>query len=231
MFRKILFLNWMGARFGLLPFLLAAFSLPILAVQGVVVDPSVPEGASLRASQLLHTLQLWTPVFPALAFALGTALALLVWNWDHRGEHVYALTLPLSRPRYVATKMGAGAILILLPVLLFWLGCLLATSFTDIPDGLRAYPSAIAFRFFLASLIAYSLFFALAAGTMRTAVILLTTLVAVLILGEIVPPFIGEFLHIRAVQDFSLMEWLIHSSTAWPGPFEVFTGNWMLIDV
>ena len=28
MFKQILFLNWMGTRYGLLPFLLAAFALP-----------------------------------------------------------------------------------------------------------------------------------------------------------------------------------------------------------
>lgn len=231
MFRQILFLNWMGSRFGLLPFLVVAFALPILSVQGITTDPSIPGSVTVRASQLLDTLQFWTPVFPAFAFALGTVLALLVWNWDHRGEHVYALSLPLARSRYVAMKMGAGALLLLAPVLLFWIGSLLAVSFTEIPEGLRAYPNAIAFRFLLASLIAYSVFFALAAGTMRTAVIILTAWVGLLILGELLPPVLGEILGVRAVYDFSLLGWLLHSSMDWPGPFEVYAGNWMLIDV
>jgi len=127
MFKQILFLNWKSARFGVLPFLVAAFALPILAVQGVSLDPSLPESATIRAAQLLYTLQFWTPVFPGFAFALGTVLALLIWNWDHKGEHVYALTLPLPRSRYVAMKMGAGALLLLVPVLVFWVGSLLAT--------------------------------------------------------------------------------------------------------
>lgn len=231
MFRTLLHLNWKSARLGLLPFLIAAFALPILSVQRITLQPGIPESASVRASQLLFTLQFWTPVFPALAFALGTVLALLVWNWDHRGDHVYPLTLPLSRPRYVGLKMGTGALLLLFPVFLFWIGSLLATSFTEIPEGLRAYPNAIAFRFLLAALIAYAVFFALASGTMRTAILLLTTLVALMILGELVPSFLGGLLGHEAVRDFSLMEWLLHSSLEWPGPFQVYSGNWMLIDV
>jgi hypothetical protein len=231
MFKQILFLNWMGTRRGLLPFLVAAFALPILAVQGITVDPAIPESATIRASQLLYTLQFWTPVFPAFAFAVGTVLALMVWNWDHRGEHVYALTLPMARSQYVAMKMGAGVLLLLLPVVLFWVSCLLATSLTEIPEGLRAYPNAIAFRFFLATLIAYAVFFALAAGTMRTAIILLTALVAILVLGELIPPFLGELIQFQALGEFSLLDWLLNASLEWPGPFEVYSGNWMLLDV
>lgn len=231
MFKKILFLNWMGSRWGLLPLLLMAFALPILAVQGTGVSPDLSQSVSARASQILEVLQFWTPVFPGMAFLLGTVLALLIWNWDHRGEHAYPLSLPMKRSRYVAFKMGAGALLLLLPVLLFWVGCHLAVSFVDIPEGLRAYPNAMAFRFLLASLVAYALFFALAAGTMRTAILILTGLVLLILLGEVVPPFIGGILDLQPLAQFSLLEWLLNASVSWPGPFEVYTGNWMLIDV
>jgi hypothetical protein len=231
MFQQILFLQWKGSRYGLLPLALLAFGLPIVAVQGLVPGVGAPEAASVRASILLFTLQGWAPAFPGLAFALGATLALMVWNGDHRGEHVYPLSLPLPRWKYVLLKGGAGAVLLCLPVALLWLGSLLATSFTDIPEGLRAYPSAITFRFLLASLVAFAVFFALAAGTMRTAVALLCAWVGFLILGELLPPFLGEALNMPALESWSLLEWILESSTVWPGPFEVYTGNWMLIDV
>ena len=56
-------------------------------------------------------------------------------------------------------------------------------------------------------------------------------LVALMILGELGPSFLGGLLGHEAVRDFSLMEWLLHSSLEWPGPFQVYSGNWMLIDV
>jgi hypothetical protein len=231
MFRKILFLNWMGSRYGLLPFFVTAFALPILAVQGTAISPDRPVSMTVRASEILQVLGIWTPAFPGFAFILGTVLALLIWNWDHKGDHVYSLSLPMARSHYVAYKMGAGALLLLIPVILFWIGCHLAVGFLDIPDGLKAYPNAIAFRFFLASLVAYALFFALAAGTMRTAIILLTAWVVLIFLGEVVPPIIGEMFHFQPMYEFSFIEWLLRASISWPGPFEVYSGNWMLIDV
>ncbi len=231
MFREILFLCWRGSRWGLLPFLLAAFALPIMAVQGLSLDPSAPESATVRTTEILYLVQFWAPLFPTLAFALGAALALLVWNWDHRGEHVYALCLPLPRPRYVLLKMGAGGLILLLPVTLFWVGSLLGTTFTRIPEGLHAYPHALTLRFFLAALVAYALFFALAAGTMRTALYLLAGWIVLLLLGQVIPPFLGEVFRFQPLYEFSLLQWLLNAAVDWPGPFQVYTGNWMLIDV
>ena len=98
MFRQILFVNWKAARFGMIPFLLAAFALPLLTVQQARVKEALPETASVRGAELLHLVSLWTPLYPALALAIGAVLALMVWNWDHRGQHVYPLSLPLSDP-------------------------------------------------------------------------------------------------------------------------------------
>ncbi|MFC1791617.1 hypothetical protein ACFL0I_04030 [Gemmatimonadota bacterium] len=232
MFRQILFVNWKATRFGMIPFLLVAFGLPILSVQGSRLEGlGSPEGATVRGNELLYLVSQWAHLYPALAFALGAIFALMIWNWDHRGEHVYALSLPLPRWKYVVMKMEAGGILLLLPVFLLWLGALLAVGFTEIPEGLRAYPTAVAFRFLLATLIAYAVFFALASGTMRTAIIILSAWLGLLVLGEFVPPFMGAILDLSAVADFSLLDWFLDSAMSWPGPFEVYSGNWMLIDV
>ncbi len=231
MFRQILFLNWKATRFGLLPFILAAFGLPLLSVRVIRIESEFLESATVRGAMLMDIVSAWAPGYPALAFVLGTVLALLVWNWDHRGEHVYPLSLPLQRWKYVLYKMGAGGILLLIPVAVLWFGSLLAVSVTEIPDGLRAYPTAIAFRFFLASLISFAIFFALAAGTMRTAVILLVVWVSLVFLGQTIPPFLGGLLDLPSLASFRFLEWILNAAMSWPGPFEVFAGNWMLIDV
>ena len=230
MFRQILFVNWKATRFGLLPFILAAFGLPLLSVQGIRLG-GVRESATMRGAELMYGVSDWTHLYPTLAFALGTVLALMVWNWDHRGEHVYALSLPLPRWKYVLLKMGAGGVLLLVPVAVLWLGSLIAVSITEIPEGLRAYPTAITFRFLLGALISFAVFFALAAGTMRTAVILLVAWVLLVFLGEVVPPALGRIWGLPSLEDFRFLRWALNAALSWPGPFEVLAGNWMRIDV
>jgi hypothetical protein len=231
MFRQILFLNWKASRFGLLPLLAAAFALPLLTVQGARIQGGIPESASVRGAQLLDSVSYWSAVYPILALTVGTVLALLVWNWDHRANHVYPLSLPLSRRRYVLLKMLGGSLILLLPVVVFWFSALLAVALTDIPDGLRGYPSAITFRFLLASLLFFAVFFALAAGTMRTAVIILIAWILLLFLGEVFSPLLGEILNQPRLATFRLLSWFLDTASTWPGPFEVWAGNWMLIDV
>ena len=231
MFGQFLFVNWKATRFGLIPFLMAAFGLPLLTVQRVRFLTSLQETSTRMEAELIHAVSTWSHLYPALAFALGTVFALMVWNGDHRGGHVYPLSLPLPRWKYVLYKMGAGALILLVPVFIFWVGCLLAVSVAEIPDGMRGYPTAITFRFLLTTVLFFSVFFAMAAGTMRTAIALLVAWILLLFLGETLPPLIGGQLGIPALEDFRFLRWFLPAAQRWPGPFEVLAGNWMLIDV
>lgn len=230
MFRQLLFLHWKTVRFGLVPFLLASFGLPLLMVQGVMSEGRDPAGSTVLAGRLMSHLFAWTPLFPLLATLVGVTVALSAWTSDHRGEHVYALTLPVSRWRYVGMKMGGGAVLLLLPFLACWFGCLLATSSLQIPEGFRAYPNAVAFRFLLASLILYALLFAMAAGTMRTALWFLGGFTVLAVLGGTVPDFLADTMF-HSLEGWSFLDWFVKAALTWPGPFEVLTGSWMLVDV
>ncbi len=230
MFQQILLLHWKTVRFGLVPFILAAFAAPLLAIQGMTPIMGDSDGSSVRAGWMLSQMLSWAPIFPLLATLVGIVVALSAWNSDHRGDHIYALTLPLPRWHYVGLKMGAGMVILLVPVFAFWLGSLLATASVQIPEGLRAYPGAVSFRFLLASLILYALLFALAAGTMRTALWVIGTFTALAVLGGIVPDFLAGTLF-PSLEGWSFLEWFVESALEWPGPFEVISGNWMLIDV
>jgi hypothetical protein len=154
-----------------------------------------------------------------LACLTGALLALTAWNWDHQLNHVYALSLPLARWEYAMLKMGAGAILTLIPAGLLWLGAHLAAASVTLPEGLHAYPNQLAFRFFLAMLLSYSLLFAMAAGTVKTSVRLVSTIIAVVVASVVV---LGAFNFADAA-----LQYLWRAG----GPFEVFTGSWALIDV
>lgn len=227
MFKQILFVQWRSSRLVLLPLALAAFGLPVLTMQGVGSG-----GASLSrvpVEWLMAEMQFWLPLYPGLACVLGGSLGIAAWSWDQEQGHAYALSLPLPRWKYALLKMGAGALLLLAPVAAFWAGGVAATATAGLPAGLQAYPGAVAFRLLLASLLAYGGLFALASGTMRTTIVVLAGLVALLVGGELAADVAARF--VPSLEGWSPVEWALTQLVKWPGPGEVFTGSWMLIDV
>lgn len=228
MFRETLSVSWKASRWMLLLLVVAAFALPLLAVQGTVAPVGEPLGDRWAAALLLDQLGLWLPLFPGLAALTGT-LALAVWQWDHRTGHVYALSLPLERWRYALLKLGAGAVLVAVVAAAFWVGALLATGFLELPEGLRAYPTTLAFRFLLTALLFYAILFALAAGSVRTALLVAGSVIVALIAGELVVRFLDGLY--PSLQGWSFVGAVFERLSGWPGPFHVLTGNWMLVDV
>ena len=77
---------------------------------------------------------------------VGAVFALNAWNGDHRAGHIYALALPMARWKYVLWKMGAGTLLLLVPVAFLSVGSLVAVGSLDLAEGLRAYPLLFAQR-------------------------------------------------------------------------------------
>ena len=231
MFRSIFFLNWRAGRPAVTLLSCAVFIAPILAVQGILLGPDVPVDGAVRARVLLEALESWTVVFPALALATGVLLGTAVWSWDHQEGHVYALTLPVERGRYVLMKMGSGLLLVLIPVALFLAGSWVATAATEIPEGLRAYPGSLALRFTLASALSFGLVFALASGSRRSVVRAVAALVVLLVVVSLA----GSFSDAGQVPSSSLAQVLDAPAQAlihhpW-SPVRVFTGSWMLVDV
>jgi len=228
MYQPMLFIHWKQTRLVLVPFVIAAFGLPLMVVQGLGALRGTGE-ASMEAYRIVTEFEVWLPFFPALAAAIGLTLALSAWNWDHQLNHVYALSLPLARWEYAMLKMGAGVVLALIPATAMWLGAHLASASVTLPEGLHAYPNQLGLRFFLAILMSYALLFAMAAGTTKTTVWIVSSVIAFFIVGDLLNgalafyfPFFESFNMVEATAN-----WLIRAG----GPFEVFTGNWTLIDV
>jgi hypothetical protein len=224
----MLFLHWKQIKVALVPLVIAAFGLPLMTVQGLGSLSEFPEDA-VAAYQAMSNIQLWLPVFPILAGLTGMTLALSSWNWDHQHNHVYALSLPLPRWRYATLKMGAGVVLALLPGLGFWLGASLAAASVTLPAGLHAYPNALALRFFLSILVSYAVLFAMAAGTVRTTAVVVSGLFLFLLVGGGLNDFLAG--HIDFFERVNVVQGFFSALGSQHGPFEVFTGSWMLIDV
>lgn len=218
MFRQILFTQWKWSRLVILLGVLAGFALPLLSVQhGAYTNPS-----DWEARVLLGQLQSWSVLYPALATALAVVVAMAAWAADHRGRHVYALSLPLPRWHYALLRFGAGAILLVAPAIALLTGAALATSTLAVPTGLHAYPTELAVRFGLALFVAYATFFAISAGTART---------AGYILGAVAVLIAAQLLSQAADVQLSILGWVWDRLSIWPGPLDVFTGRWLLIDV
>jgi hypothetical protein len=215
MYQPMLYIHWKQAQLPLLPFVVAAFALPLLSIQGLgsLMGVSAFDNAYSDVAVML------LPLYPALAFLTGVGLALTAWNWDHQLNHVYALSLPIARWEYAMLKMGAGLVLALLPTVALWVGAHVASAAVALPEGLHAYPNQLAFRFFLAVLLSYALVFAMASGTVKTSLWVVSGAIAAFVAG------------VWVLETFGLTD--VASQYLWRagGPFEVFTGSWALIDV
>jgi hypothetical protein len=218
MFRVILYSQWKWSRLIVVAGTIAGFALPIVSMQGATAADRGP----LQAQELLRAAQSWGTLYPVLAVALGLLAAIATWAADHRGRHIHALTLPVPRWQYVLLRFGAGVVLLAGPVLAVQLGAVLATLTATIPPGLQAYPVALALRFAIAVLVAYAVFFAISAGTARTAGIILGVIGA-LILIQVLASLANVELDLVGTLQLVILNW--------PGPFAVFTGRWMLVDV
>lgn len=213
-FLALLRTQWRWCRPVLLPGLFLLAGVPFLVLRGIT--------ARMLPVEAMFVVTGWSAIFPALAGLLGLLVAVATWSPDRRGQHVHALILPIRRSRYVLFRYLGGAVLLAPLFAALLLGTLIATRLTPVPVGLHPYPVALTFRFALATLLAFSLFFAILSGTPRTAAMILATfgvLIGVSVLLAIVAPSMG------AGNEFFYL--LLHG----PGPFSLFAGRWMLLDV
>lgn len=218
MFRVVLWGQWKWVRLFVVLGTLAALALPVVSVLLALPQEHTPGGPM----ELLRAARAWGTVYPLLATGLGLLIATSAWAPDHRGRHIHALSLPVPRWHYALLRFGAGMVLLVPPVVALFVGCLVTGAIATLPDGLQTYPVALTLRFALAAGVAFSVFFAISAGTTRTAGLIL---VSVILLG-----MAGTFASSIGVPEEPVAE-LIAAFFADTGPFGVFTGRWMLVDV
>jgi hypothetical protein len=167
-------------------------------------------------------LQLWGYFYPSLAAVAAIVLGTAIWRSDRRGQHVYALLLPLPRWRYVLLRYGAGLVLLLPIAASLWLGAQLTTLTLDLPPGMRVFPNALALKFALALVLLFGMAFAVAAASTRALGIAL----------RVAGLFLAVHIAVILLQPRLNLLWSAVSVLGrWPGPFAVLGGRWMLIDV
>lgn len=228
MFRTLLFYQWKTARWAVLMLAPLCLGLPILVMRFATAIMSDQRYGS-DAYDMIGMAQVWAPSFPLLAAVTGAAFGLTAWTWDHSSNHVYALSLPMPRWEYVLLKMAAGALLLAIPIGATMVGAIVATTITSIPEGIQAYPIAFAGRFLMGASLIYAITFALAAGTIKTTVRIFVGVMLVMVFGTLFVGFLKTTMNLEGLQ--TPLEILSDALLNWPGPFNVFGGSWMLIDV
>ena len=213
MFRMILATQWKWTRAPLLLAVLLGFGLPLASMQFA--------SGGYSPQEYVQRMQIFGIGYALLAAGVGLAVALSAWVHDQRGRHVYALILPVSRARYVLLRMAAGATFVMVPAAAILLGALAVMLVGAIPEGLHAYPVALALRFAFAALVAYALFFAIGASTQKTAGILL---------GAIVTLALAQYVLTLGDVKLNVLRPAVEFLFTSPGVFSVFAGRWTLVD-
>ena len=214
MFKALLAVQWKWSKGAALLATIIGFAIPLASVQSIE-----PQWGG--AGSIVRRMQEFGLAYALLAAGVGLTFALLAWSADHKGRHVYALALPIARSRYAGMRFVAGALFLVLPALGVLAGGVVSMLLVHVPDGLHFYPVSLTFRFLLASGVAYSIFFAIAASTPKAAGMVLGTIAGIVVVA---------FLLSAASVPFDLLSYTGDFLFSEPGPLAVFTGRWMLID-
>ena len=213
MYRMILLTQWKWTRGIVLVATILGFALPLASMQAA--------SERARPADFVASMQRFGVWYALLAAGVGLMVALTAWAHDQRGRHVYALTLPVSRARYVMLRLTAGASFLVPPTIAVLLGALFVSFFAAIPGGLTTYPVALTLRFLFAAFVAYALFFAIGSATQKTAGIILGAVAAVLL---------TQYLFAVLGVDLRLLDRVLQVLFQSPGVFSVFSGRWSLVD-
>ena len=217
MFRAILENQWRESRLAVLLLAGLAFIVPVLCLWG-----KGSESDPWAYMDLTRVVWQWGVAFPVIALAAALALGVGVWRPDHRGRHVYALSLPVARSRYLLMRYGAGLVFLTGIGVALWVGGVAATARVPLSPLLHAYPGGLALRFWLAGLMAYTMMFALSGLTERAARVLVAGCLVVVILT-----FTANAMNAQ----WNPLGWAADALFGPYGPLGVFRIRWMLIDV
>ena len=217
MFAAIFRTQWKWTRGASLACFVLGFAIPLASLLAL-------ETGRLEFSPnlIVRNMQTFGLFYALLSAAAGLACAMFAWGHDHRGRHVYALSLPIPRARYTGMRFTAGSLFLLLPVAGVLAGCLVGIAAVKVPPGLHAYPVALTIRFLIACFVSYALFFAILASSTKASAYVLATIAT--IVGLLF--FLGS-LDIGADLVSAIAQTLFGDH----GLLSVFTGRWTLIDV
>jgi hypothetical protein len=133
---------------------------------------------------------------------------------------VYALSLPIPRWHYALVRLAAAFLLVLPALVGFALSATIVAAAIELPPGLHSYPLPLVVRFCAVTIVAFSLFFAIASGSRKSSGWGILALVSVIILDVAYQTTSGS--------DYSPLFNLLLGTHS---PLSFFFGQWSLVDV
>jgi hypothetical protein len=208
-----------GALIGVVVAIALGFAMPwLLGALGLAGGDLTPPQLYLQRASYSGAVLLIT------SLVLG-AVAGVAWaEQGSRTRGVYLMTLPLPRVRLLLLEFAVTATLLAGGAVVVYVGGLVAGAMAPIPDGLHAYPFALAVRFFTMSLLVASLLFgptrlASSPDPRRSSRLAIAAGIAVLAI------VFAESLGLRGVSR------LLGAMLNVGGPLHVLTGSWQLVDL
>jgi hypothetical protein len=164
MFPEMLRMQWQWLRMPLLVLALCAVVVPVLAMSSMGNG-----GISLSIGDLISRGEVVGGVIALLAVVIGLVAGHVLWTADDRVGHVYALSMPISRHRFIWWRAAGGLLILVVPAFAVWVGALAATAMLDLPSTLHAYTGWFALRSYAAMALTFAAFFLFRFGLSRRA--------------------------------------------------------------
>lgn len=220
MFRAVLYTQWKWSRPAILLAALVAGYIPVAALRAMPYKSEdtyyIP--ALYRDITAASTYYQWLALFVAVIVAISA------WQADGQRQHVYALSLPVPRWRFVLLRFGAGAALLSMVAAAVGLFGGVAAAIAPLPPMLHAYPVGLAVRFWLGSLIPFGLIFALLVSNPKR-VRLVVAGVATIVVVDMALAAMG------LIEKPVVLGTFFDAVYSGRGPLAAFLSKWMLVDV
>jgi hypothetical protein len=220
MFRAVFYTQWKWTRPVIVLAALVAAYIPVTALR----TAPYKDAATYHIPSLYSSIAGASAGYQLLALALAVVVAISTWQADINRQHVYALSLPLPRWKFVLLRFGAGASLLGIVAVAVSLFGGIAAALAPLPPMLHAYPIGLGVRFWLGALIPFSLIFALLASNQKAVRVLVIGLVTLIAVDYLLSAF-------GVTRDPVIIRWLVDATYSSRGPLAAFLSKWMLIDV
>jgi hypothetical protein len=220
MFRAVLYTQWKWTRAVILLAVLVAGYIPLHALRAMPYKAA----DTYSIPSLYQSIAGASTYYQLLALAVAVVVAISSWQADAHRQHVYALSLPVPRWRFVLLRFGAGATLLGVVAAAVGLFGGIAAAIAPLPALLHAYPFGLAVRFWLGALIPFALIFALMASDPKR-VRFVVAAVATVVTVDLTLAAIGT------TSQPVLLSWVLDALYDGSGPLAPFLSRWMLVDV